>query len=460
MGKIRVEELAAQMGIGSKEVLFLLQSIGVDVKSPQAALDESTVLAILQGKTHAPKQLIVRDNEARAARPQKSALNRIKIVEKPAAGEGRPGRSRDARGTRRPSPRRPRLRRRPSPPPPGGPGRRGGEGRGEGRGARPDGGRHRGRAAGRAGAGEARPAAPSPQDRSAPAPRRPAAPPPRRPLRPPRPGAPISRPMGRPPAAWAARWARVRRRRPPDGPAPAASAVRWGRGPTGPSVYRPTPGGPGARPLGGPPRPGAPVGRTAPRPASASRPAKRKKADEDAKKTAAGKRSARPKITVADEVDLREFVGTYKEDTYSDISLPLIEKTGDGDEASSGSAPVSKSAIRRAAKETRAHDSGKLLEFKKPAPTGPVFFTEGVTVKELSEKLGVLARDIQRLLMQRGILATVNQTLDAATAVQIAKEVGVEAAVVSFEEELELTRSAKETSEPSTGARACRERRS
>ena len=76
MGKIRVEELALQMGIGSKEVLFLLQSIGVDVKSPQAALDESTVLAILQGKTHAPKQLIVRDSESKAFRPQKSALSR------------------------------------------------------------------------------------------------------------------------------------------------------------------------------------------------------------------------------------------------------------------------------------------------------------------------------------------------------------------------------------------------
>src|SRR5512132_2466836 len=84
MGKIRVEELAQQMGIGSKEVLFLLQSIGVDVKSPQAALDDSTVLAILQGKTHAPKQLIVRDTESKAFRPQKSALSRIKIVEKPA----------------------------------------------------------------------------------------------------------------------------------------------------------------------------------------------------------------------------------------------------------------------------------------------------------------------------------------------------------------------------------------
>jgi hypothetical protein len=104
MGKIRVEELAAQMGIGSKEVLFLLQSIGVDVKSPQAALDESTVLAILQGKTHAPKQLIVRDTESKAFRPQKSALSRIKIVDKPLvpaeeADSARPGRAAaDGRG--------------------------------------------------------------------------------------------------------------------------------------------------------------------------------------------------------------------------------------------------------------------------------------------------------------------------------------------------------------------------
>src|SRR5206468_916633 len=90
MGKIRVEELAQQMGLPSKEVLFLLQSIGVDVKSPQAALDETTVLAILQGRTHAPKQLIVRDTEARAARPQKSALNRIKIIDRPASSPSAP----------------------------------------------------------------------------------------------------------------------------------------------------------------------------------------------------------------------------------------------------------------------------------------------------------------------------------------------------------------------------------
>ena len=457
MGKIRVEELAAQMGIGSKEVLFLLQSIGVDVKSPQAALDESTVMAILQGKTHAPKQLIVRDAEARTARPQKSALNRIKIIDKPPAGEGSgpaeaeaseapasaasassAGSAGSATAVA-------------APPPALSPAARRAQAAAEAK------------AAAKA-AEPARTAVLTAEPEAEASPAKPAAPPlPRKIVLPPRPvvpprtvgppvartGAPVSRPMG--PSAGVTR---------PMGPSggvsrpmgPSGGVGRpMGPRPAGPSVYRPVPGGPGARPLGGPPRPGAPVGRTAPTPGERGPAIKRKKED-DAKKTAAGKRSARPKITVADEVDLREFVGTYKEDTYSDISLPLIEKTGAEDEAAAGPRPASKSAIRRAAKETRTHDSGKLLEFKKPAPTGPVFFTEGVTVKELSEKLGVLTRDIQRLLMQKGILATVNQTLDASTAVQIAKEIGVEAAVVSFEEELELTRTGKESAEPTSAA--------
>jgi translation initiation factor IF-2 len=463
MGKIRVEELAAQMGIGSKEVLFLLQSIGVDVKSAQAALDESTVLAILQGKTHAPKQLIVRDAEARTVRPQKSALNRIKIVDRPVTPAGAAGAATAveeppaAEPERRPAPEkaekpekaaeaRPaekpeKAAAKPAPEPPA-----------------------RTAVVPEEPEPEAAPA-PPPPPAPAPAAAKPALPrkivlPPRPAAPPPRPaGAPVTRPMG--PAAGTRPMGPASGTRPmgpasgtrPMGPASGTRPMGPARGPmgprpSGPSVYRPAPGGPGARPMGGPPRPGAAVGRAAA--AEPGRgPAKRKKDDEAAKKTAAGKRSARPKITVADEVDLREFVGTYQEDTYSDISLPLIEKTGDDLETTAEARPVSKSAIRRAAKETRAHDSGKLLEFKKPAPTGPVFFTEAVTVKELSEKLGVLTRDIQRLLMQKGVLATVNQTLDPATAVQIAREVGVEAAVVSFEEELELSRAGKEAAEVS-----------
>jgi translation initiation factor IF-2 len=438
LGKIRVEELAAQMGIGSKEVLFLLQSIGVDVQSAQAALDEATVLAILQGKTHAPKQLIVRDTEARAFRPQKSALSRIKIVEKPAvpAAPARP----EPEPEPAPPPARPAAAPPPSPPPV----------EAKAKPAEPP-----ARTAVVPTEPEPEPAAPP----KPPLPRKIVLPPPRpavgRPLPPTgpagmaRPGAArptgpgVGRPMG--PAAGISR---------PMGPASGSP------GRPGPSVYRPTPGGPGMRPAGMPPRPGGPAGRpgalgrpmgpagraVAPPPPAERGPAKRKKEDEKDTKKPAAKRGAKPKITVADEVDLREFVGAYEEDTYSDISLPLIEK-GEGaeeGEAVAEAKPVSKSALRRAAKSTRAHDSGKLLEFKKPMPTGPIFLSEGVTVKELSEKLGVLAKDIQRLLMQRGILATVNQTLDAPTAIQIAKEVGVEAAVVSFEEELELARSGAE----------------
>jgi translation initiation factor IF-2 len=454
MAKIRVEELAAQMGVGTKEVLFLLQSIGVDVKSPQAALDEATVLAILQGKTHAPKQLIVRDAESKAFRPQKSALSRIKIVEKPLAPAA-PSRP-------EPEPELP-----PPPPPPP---------------VRP----------------VAAPPAPPVEAKSKPAepartavvPSEPEAeqPPPAKPplprrivLPPPRPS--VGRPVSPGGPAGMSRAGAPRPTGPgrPMGPASGSPGRPMGPasgspGRPGPSVYRPAPGGPGMRPAGMPLRPGGPgrpgpLGRpmgpgraAAPPPVAERGPAKRKKEDEKDTKKATAKRGAKPKITVADEVDLREFVGAYEEDTYSDISLPLIEK-GEGAEAEAEASfepkPVSKSALRRAAKSTRAHDSGKLLEFKKPMPTGPIFLSEGVTVKELSEKLGVLAKDIQRLLMSRGILATVNQTLDAPTAIQIAKEVGVEAAVVSFEEELELARGVAETTptEAEPGAGAAREPR-
>jgi translation initiation factor IF-2 len=47
----------------------------------------------------------------------------------------------------------------------------------------------------------------------------------------------------------------------------------------------------------------------------------------------------------------------------------------------------------------------------------------------------------------------VNQTLDPATAVQIAREVGVEAASSPFEEELELSRASGKEAGESTAAR-------
>src|SRR6476646_5688871 len=105
MAKIRVHELAQQMGVGDRELMFLLQSIGVQVSSAQADLDETTVMAILQGKTHAPKSLIVREEGSRPKTTQapKSALSRIKIIEKPAA----PARKTDSPRPAEPRPRPP-----------------------------------------------------------------------------------------------------------------------------------------------------------------------------------------------------------------------------------------------------------------------------------------------------------------------------------------------------------------
>src|SRR6202162_5593966 len=237
MGKIRVEELAAQMGIGSKEVLFLLQSIGVGVKSPQAALDETTVLAILQGKTHAPKQLIVRDTESKAFRPQKSALSRIKIVDKPLAPDD------EAEGSRPPA-----AERHERPP-------------------------AESRAAHDAKSKTAEPArtavVPSEPDAEAPKPL------PRRIVLPPRPV-----PRERPSATVSSPHPPPRPAGPPPPPVrtgAAALATGFNRpAAPAPSVYHPTPGGPGARPVGGgapragqPGHPGPPAGRPRrpPRPA-------------------------------------------------------------------------------------------------------------------------------------------------------------------------------------------------
>ena len=61
--------------------------------------------------------------------------------------------------------------------------------------------------------------------------------------------------------------------------------------------------------------------------------------------------------------------------------------------------------------------------------------TEGVTVKDLSEKLGVKARDLIRRLLDMGALATINQNLDPDLAEQVAQSFGARTRLLSFEEE-------------------------
>jgi len=64
-----------------------------------------------------------------------------------------------------------------------------------------------------------------------------------------------------------------------------------------------------------------------------------------------------------------------------------------------------------------------------------VTITEGITVKDLSEKLGVKVRDLIRRLLDQGVIATINHTLDPALAEQVAQSFGARTRVVTYEEE-------------------------
>ncbi len=70
------------------------------------------------------------------------------------------------------------------------------------------------------------------------------------------------------------------------------------------------------------------------------------------------------------------------------------------------------------------------------AITRKIVITEGVTIKELSEKLEVRAKDVIKRLLEKGIFSTINQTLDSQTAQDVSRDFGAEASVISFEEEV------------------------
>ena len=63
-------------------------------------------------------------------------------------------------------------------------------------------------------------------------------------------------------------------------------------------------------------------------------------------------------------------------------------------------------------------------------PKRDIVIREDITVKQLADKLDVKANFVVKKLVDRGIFATINQTLDAKLATSIAQEFG--ASVVSW----------------------------
>jgi|GraSoiStandDraft_41_1057321.scaffolds.fasta_scaffold12488_3 translation initiation factor IF-2 len=88
------------------------------------------------------------------------------------------------------------------------------------------------------------------------------------------------------------------------------------------------------------------------------------------------------------------------------------------------------------------HEEGRLRpvsrreqQLEPPPIDREITIAEGVTVKELSEKLGVKANLVIKKLVEKKIFATINQTLDVKLAEELARDFGASTNKVSYEEE-------------------------
>jgi len=84
-----------------------------------------------------------------------------------------------------------------------------------------------------------------------------------------------------------------------------------------------------------------------------------------------------------------------------------------------------------------------------PEPRAPrdITLTEGITIRELAEKLDVRAKDLLKTLLDRGVFASINQALDVQTATDLAQAFNGVVSVVSLEEEMVLEVAKEETKE-------------
>jgi translation initiation factor IF-2 len=447
MGKIRVEDLAKMMGIPHQDLVFKLRSIGVRVEGEEAGVDTDILQAILQGKKLAgPREVIMDDSTPPA--PAGPAGARRGPAAPPAPGRpAAPGPMRPTRPRTLIQQVEPRIKTLPSTP--------GGDRMAAPPAALASGGSPVPAAIEAASAEVEAPSQPATPAAPA-APHRPAAPESAAPaaaaappVEAPRPAPPrrgavlIHRPEDAPPPPS------LTRPRSPSGPRPMGPGGRpMGPGarpggpgvrPSGPSGYRPS--GPGVRPSGpgGAYRPSGPSGPGGarpggPRPLSvrpatpspSARPGEGRRTapgegQDDKKKGKKGKKTTLP---AGSGPDLHLFKG----------SLNDIEAVVDEAAVPTGAAHRRR---RRDEERERAEERARLKPTKDPATAGPIVIGENMTVREFSDRLGVKAKDMIRLLFNRGILANINHIIEPELGVKLAEELGFQAKVMSFEQEVQ-----------------------
>src|SRR5580698_7615897 len=100
----------------------------------------------------------------------------------------------------------------------------------------------------------------------------------------------------------------------------------------------------------------------------------------------------------------------------------------------------------------------RMVVSNEPMPiTRSITITEGISVKDLAEKLEIRAKDLISRLLSKGVFATINQTLDAELASEMARFFGADTNVITFEEqtakEIDAAAAAGEELPPETGIR-------
>jgi translation initiation factor IF-2 len=75
---------------------------------------------------------------------------------------------------------------------------------------------------------------------------------------------------------------------------------------------------------------------------------------------------------------------------------------------------------------------------QQPLPiTREITVTEGMSVKDLAEKLDIRGKDLIATLLMRGVFVTVNQSLDGELVKDVARQFGADAKIITVEEQLE-----------------------
>jgi translation initiation factor IF-2 len=109
--------------------------------------------------------------------------------------------------------------------------------------------------------------------------------------------------------------------------------------------------------------------------------------------------------------------------------------------------------IQEGKQDLRRGGRAPITTIARPAPFQPlpitksITLTEGVSVKELAEKLDIKAKDIIKRLLDKGMFATLNQALDETLAIDLSHDFGAEASIITYEEDAEYEAIAEEKTE-------------